>query len=95
MLSAMSAEALKLRRHRATWLLVWIFPILVLVGYSIAIIAQLVQNNPPAAAAPALPSGSTMPRTSGTPPRAGWCGCWWAPSWRWCLPANMAGTPGS
>jgi len=54
MLSALSAEALKLRRHRATWLLVWIFPILVLVGYSIAIIAQLVQNNPPAGSAPAL-----------------------------------------
>ncbi len=54
MLSAMSAEALKLRRHRATWLLVWIFPILVLIGYSIAIIAQLVQNNPPAPAAPEL-----------------------------------------
>jgi ABC-type transport system involved in multi-copper enzyme maturation permease subunit len=50
----MSAEALKLRRHRATWMLVWIFPILVLVGYSIAIIAQLVQNNPPAGAAPEL-----------------------------------------
>jgi len=47
MLSAMSAEALKLRRHRATWLLVWIFPILVLVGFTIAIIAQLVQNSTP------------------------------------------------
>jgi ABC-type transport system involved in multi-copper enzyme maturation permease subunit len=47
MLSAISAEALKLRRHRATWLLVWIFPILVLVGFTIAIIAQMVQNSPP------------------------------------------------
>jgi len=54
MLSAMSAEALKLRRHRATWLLVWIFPILVLVGTTVAIIAQLVQNSPPAAGAPEL-----------------------------------------
>ena len=54
MLSAMSAEALKLRRHRATWLLVWIFPILVLIGYSIGIIAQSLQNNPPAQAAPDL-----------------------------------------
>jgi ABC-type transport system involved in multi-copper enzyme maturation permease subunit len=54
MLSAMSAEALKLRRHRATWLLVWIFPILVLVGYTVAIIAQLVQNSPPPSGPPEL-----------------------------------------
>jgi ABC-type transport system involved in multi-copper enzyme maturation permease subunit len=50
----MSAEALKLRRHRATWLLVWIFPILVLVGSAVAIIAQLVQNSAPAPGAPEL-----------------------------------------
>lgn len=48
MLSAMSAEALKLRRHRATWLLVWIFPIGVLVISSLAILIQLVGGNPPA-----------------------------------------------
>lgn len=54
MLSAISAEALKLRRHRATWLLVWIFPILALVGSTIAIVAQLVQNSPPAGGAPEL-----------------------------------------
>lgn len=54
MLSAISAEALKLRRHRATWMLVWIFPIIVVIGASISIIAQLVQNAPPAPAAPQL-----------------------------------------
>ena len=28
MLEAVSAELLKLRRHKATWFLVWIYPIL-------------------------------------------------------------------
>jgi ABC-type transport system involved in multi-copper enzyme maturation permease subunit len=50
----MSAEALKLRRHRATWMLVWIFPILVLLGGTSSIVAQLVQNNPPPTGAPEL-----------------------------------------
>ena len=27
MLDAVAAEALKMRRHRGTWLMVWIFPI--------------------------------------------------------------------
>lgn len=32
MLDAIYAEVLKLRRHRATWLMVWIFPIVVTLG---------------------------------------------------------------
>lgn len=54
MLSAISAEALKLRRHRATWLLVWIFPIGAFVFPLLGILVQLAQNAPPAPAAPEL-----------------------------------------
>ncbi len=54
MLSAISAEALKLRRHRATWLLVWIFPIGVFVLPLIGIAVQLIQGGPPAPGAPEL-----------------------------------------
>jgi len=50
----MSAEALKLRRHRATWMLVWIFPIGAIVLPLIAIIAQLAQGGGPAPGAPEL-----------------------------------------
>lgn len=52
MLEAMSAEALKLRRHRATWLLVWIFPIGALLIPLLMIMSQLIQNTTPAPAAP-------------------------------------------
>jgi ABC-type transport system involved in multi-copper enzyme maturation permease subunit len=51
MLSAISAESLKLRRHRATWLLVWIFPLGAVLLPLIAILAQLAQGDPPAPAA--------------------------------------------
>ena len=54
MLSAMSAEALKLRRHRATWMLVWIFPIGAIVIPLIVIIAQLAQGAPPTPGTPSL-----------------------------------------
>lgn len=54
MLSAISAEALKLRRHRATWLLVWIFPIGLLVIGLIGIGIELARGNPPAPGAPEL-----------------------------------------
>lgn len=47
MLSALSAESLKLRHHRGTWLLVWIFPLGAIVISAIAIIAQLAQGAPP------------------------------------------------
>mgnify|MGYP000996612277 CR=1 FL=1 len=56
MLDAFSAEALKLRRHRATWFLVWIFPIAALVLYSVAILVQLGRGLPPSPVAPALDS---------------------------------------
>jgi len=49
----MSAEALKLRRHRATWMLVWIFPIGVLVISLIAMAVQMARNEP-ASSAPEL-----------------------------------------
>jgi ABC-type transport system involved in multi-copper enzyme maturation permease subunit len=50
----MSAEALKLRRHRATWMLVWIFPIGAVVIPLIAILAQLAQGAPPTPGTPSL-----------------------------------------
>jgi len=56
MLNAFSAEALKLRRHRATWFLVWIFPIGALILYSVAIIVQLSRGLPPSPVAPELES---------------------------------------
>lgn len=39
-----AAEALKLRRHRATWMLVWIFPIGALIISAIVLLAQLAQS---------------------------------------------------
>ncbi|MBV9929488.1 MAG: ABC transporter permease [Alphaproteobacteria bacterium] len=37
MLDALAAERLKLTRHKATWFLVWLYPVLFLVAYLIAI----------------------------------------------------------
>lgn len=54
MLDAFSAETLKLRRHRATWFLVWIFPIGALILYSAAILIQLSRGLPPTPVAPEL-----------------------------------------
>lgn len=54
MLSAMSAESLKLRRHRSTWLLVWIFPIGVFIITAIALLAELATGKAPAPGAPEL-----------------------------------------
>jgi ABC-type transport system involved in multi-copper enzyme maturation permease subunit len=50
----MSAEALKLRRHRATWMLVWIFPIGAVIIPLIALIAQIANELPPSPAVPSL-----------------------------------------
>lgn len=47
MLEALSAEFLKFRRHRATWSLVWIFPIGIVVIYAIGIAVQLARGSPP------------------------------------------------
>jgi ABC-2 type transport system permease protein len=44
MFDAISAEALKFRRHRATWGLVWIWPIGVTVLLSLAIIIQVAKG---------------------------------------------------
>ena len=44
MLDAISAESLKLRRHRATWGLVWILPIGVALFLTLAIVIQLAQG---------------------------------------------------
>ena len=41
MLDAISAEAMKFRRHRATWGLVWIWPIGVVFFLSMAILIQV------------------------------------------------------
>jgi ABC-2 type transport system permease protein len=54
MLSVLSAEVLKLRRHRATWMLVWIFPIGAVIIPLIAILGQLAQGSPPAPGTPDL-----------------------------------------
>jgi ABC-type transport system involved in multi-copper enzyme maturation permease subunit len=47
MLDAMSAEALKLTRHKASWFLVWLYPLGILLLFSIAIAGGLVSNDPP------------------------------------------------
>ena len=47
MLSAISAETLKLGRHRATWLLVWIFPIAAFALASTAVLVQLSRSDVP------------------------------------------------
>lgn len=52
MLSAISAESLKLRRHRATWLLVWLFPIGVTAIMLIGIAIELLPGVGGPAAAP-------------------------------------------
>ena len=52
MLSAISAESLKLRRHRATWLLVWLFPIGVTVIMLIGIAIELLPGVGSPSAAP-------------------------------------------
>jgi ABC-2 type transport system permease protein len=49
-----SAEMLKLRRHRATWLLVWIFPIGATLIPIVAILSQLLGGAAPAAGTPDL-----------------------------------------
>jgi ABC-2 type transport system permease protein len=61
MLSVLSAEAVKLSRHKATWFLVWIYPLglLVLLLLGMAIDA-------------AQPSAPSRPG-SRKPPSSGWC----------------------
>lgn len=53
MLDAIRAEALKLRRHRATWLMVWIFPI----GFGLIVLAQILLDL--LSAATAAPQAAT------------------------------------
>lgn len=52
MLSVISAEALKLTRHRATWGLVWIYPIVLLVIAAIVLTIALSGNAEPEPAEP-------------------------------------------
>ena len=47
MLSAISAEALKLTRHKASWFLVWIYPIAFLVIFAILIGHAMIDPEPP------------------------------------------------
>jgi ABC-type transport system involved in multi-copper enzyme maturation permease subunit len=47
MLAAFSAEALKMRRHKATWFLVWLFPIAFTIIMLIGIAAGLAGTEPP------------------------------------------------
>jgi ABC-type transport system involved in multi-copper enzyme maturation permease subunit len=47
MFDALSAEALKMRRHKATWLLVWMYPIAFTAIMIIGIVAALVEAKPP------------------------------------------------
>jgi ABC-2 type transport system permease protein len=48
MLAALSAEALKMRTHKATWFLVWMFPILFTVLMLIGIAASMAGTQPAA-----------------------------------------------
>lgn len=41
MLDALSAEALKIRHHKATWFLVWLYPILFTLLFTVAVIVGL------------------------------------------------------
>jgi hypothetical protein len=50
MLDALSAERLKLSRHKATWFLVWLYPILFLLLFSASVVAAFVQAGAPARA---------------------------------------------
>lgn len=52
MFSALSAELMKFRRHRATWSLVWIFPIGIFILYALGILNQLMRGTPPDPEAP-------------------------------------------
>ena len=48
MLDAIAAEALKMRRHRGTWLMVWIFPLAIfLIAVASLIYYQFAPANPP------------------------------------------------
>ena len=69
MLSVISAEALKLRGHRATWFLVWIFPIGALIIPLLMILSQLIQNSPPAPAAPTALDARCTTRCTPVPSR--------------------------
>jgi ABC-type transport system involved in multi-copper enzyme maturation permease subunit len=48
MLDALSAEVLKLTRHKATWFLVWLYPILFVVLFLISIAIGLAHSGAPA-----------------------------------------------
>ena len=50
MSSPLAAEAMKLSRHRATWFLVWLYPIGILVIMLVGMAFDLGQGNPPDAA---------------------------------------------
>ncbi|MFN3388161.1 MAG: ABC transporter permease [Allosphingosinicella sp.] len=52
MLSAISAEALKLTRHKASWFLVWIYPIAFLIIFALLIGDAAIDPDPPQAQAP-------------------------------------------
>ena len=45
MLDAFSAELLKMRRHKATWFLVWIFPIGVVLLLALGIVVDLADSS--------------------------------------------------
>ena len=47
MLDALSAERLKLTRHKATWFLVWLYPILFLLLFSASVLVALVHPDAP------------------------------------------------
>jgi ABC-2 type transport system permease protein len=47
MLDALSAERLKLGRHKATWFLVWLYPILFLLLFSVSVVVALAQPGAP------------------------------------------------
>ena len=47
MLEALSAEALKMRGHKATWFLVWLFPIACTIIMTLIIILRVTGIEPP------------------------------------------------
>ncbi len=102
MLDAVRAEALKLRRHRATWMMVWIYPIAVtLIVAGVLIYGAFRAHGVPAPAQPALEwirESTTLWKLPASPPGrfliagfcavvfAGECGGW--NTWKPIIPAR-------
>ncbi|NIJ66706.1 ABC-type transport system involved in multi-copper enzyme maturation permease subunit [Sphingomonas leidyi] len=91
MLDAVRAEALKLRRHRATWMMVWIYPIAItLIVAGMLVYGAFRAHGVPAPAQPALEwirESTTLWKLPASPPGrfliAGFCAVVFAGEYGW------------